>query len=134
MSVPNLVNDVNKTCLPSSSWNIVLLSHMAYKLSQLYITFIPNIKSSHLGLYAPVITCWLSTYYVPNPVLGTGGTTVSKTHRCLTPRNVQDKGGGDKFNNRLNKIDSDKKETDTTEWSTREMIKPWTWPFSDQQN
>lgn len=61
---------------------IVLLSHMAYKLTQIYIIFNSNIKSSHLGIYASVITCWLSTY-VPNPVLGTGGTTVSKTHKCL---------------------------------------------------
>lgn len=57
---------------------IVLLSHVAYKLTQIYIIFISNIKSSHLGLYASVITCWLSTY-VPNPVLGTGSTPVSKT-------------------------------------------------------
>lgn len=106
---------------------------MAYELSQLYITFISNIKSSHLGLHAPVIICWLSTYYVPNPVLVTGGTTVSKTHKCLTPRNIQDKDRDDKFNNRFNKAGSDKKETDTTEWSTHEMIKPWTWQFSDQQ-
>lgn len=48
----------------------VLLSHMAYKLTQIYIIFISNIKSSHLDLYASVITCWLSTYYVPSPVLG----------------------------------------------------------------
>lgn len=107
---------------------------MAYKLTQIYIIFISNIKSSHLGLYASVITCWLSTYYVPNPVLGTGGTTVSKIHKCLTPRNVQDQGRDDKFNNRLNRTDSDKKETDSTESSTCEMIKPWTWQFSDKQN
>lgn len=62
---------------------------------------------------------------MPTPVLGTGGTEVSRIHKVAALRYLHST-RDENFKDRLNGRDTDKKGTDAIEQSRHEMIKSLT--------